>query len=66
MPNRASLLLASLHLSGRRLIASRSGATIVEYGLIVSAIAVLLIAAMQSLGSTIGGAFQGWADFFAN
>jgi Flp pilus assembly pilin Flp len=65
MGARVALVVAYLQTSGRRLYASRSAATMIEYGLIVSAIAVFLIASIQTLGSNINGMFQYWVDFFA-
>ena len=65
MGAKLALVIAYLQTSGRRLYASRSAATMIEYGLIVSAIAVLLIVSIQTLGTSINGTFQYWVDFFA-
>ena len=65
MRDRAALILADLRSSARRLCASESAATMIEYGLIVSAIAVLLFVTIQTLGSNVNGMFQYWVDFFA-
>jgi Flp pilus assembly pilin Flp len=61
---RAAHLLANLHISGRRLFASQSGSTAVEYGLIVTCIAITLIVSLTTLGSGIGARLQYFADFF--
>ena len=55
-----------LRAAARRLLASRSGATVVEYGLIAGAIAIVLITTLQSLGTTLSSKFQYWAYFFAS
>jgi Flp pilus assembly pilin Flp len=62
---KVALVIAYLETSGRRLYASQSAATMIEYGLIVSAIAVLLIVSIQTLGTNINTMFQYWVDFFA-
>ena len=43
-----------------------SGATAIEYGLIAAGISVAIIAAVQSLGSNIGGTFNNVASTLAN
>ena len=65
MGARVALLIAYLQTSGRCFYASRSAATMIEYGLIASAIAVLLIVTIQILGSNVNAMFQYWVDFFA-
>jgi Flp pilus assembly pilin Flp len=65
MGARVALILVYLRTSGRRLYASRSAATMIEYGLIASAIAVTLIVTIQTLGSNVNAMFQYWVDFFA-
>lgn len=42
----------------KKLVRNDKGATAIEYGLIAALIAVAAIAAMQSLGTSIGGAFN--------
>jgi pilus assembly protein Flp/PilA len=42
----------------RLFLSSRSGATAVEYGLIVALISVVIIAGATALGSAIGGKFN--------
>jgi len=41
-----------------RFVADESGATAIEYGLIAALIAIVLIAAMNTLGSKISGTFD--------
>jgi Flp pilus assembly pilin Flp len=60
-----ALILAELRDSMRRLCGSESAATIVEYGLIASLIAVMLIVSLQTLGTNLNATFQYWVDFFA-
>jgi pilus assembly protein Flp/PilA len=54
----------------KRLLASfvrdESGATAIEYGLIAAGISVAIIAAVQSLGSNIGGTFNNVSGTLAN
>lgn len=64
MYDRALLLLTRFQISGRRLLDSNSGATAVEYGLILACIAVLTIGAMQTLGTALSDFFQARADWF--
>ncbi|MGC4122011.1 MAG: Flp family type IVb pilin [Myxococcales bacterium] len=45
-----------------RLWADESGATAVEYGLIVALIAVVIIAATTALGTNVSNTFQTAAD----
>ena len=42
----------------KKLAASRSGATAIEYGLIAGLIAVAIIAGATTLGTDLGGAFS--------
>ncbi|MGB3490653.1 MAG: Flp family type IVb pilin [Xanthobacteraceae bacterium] len=42
----------------RRFIEDQSGATAIEYGLIAAGIAMVLIAALQALGTTTVGKLQ--------
>ena len=41
-----------------RFLDDRSGATAIEYGLIVAGIAMVLIASLQALGTTTAGKLQ--------
>ena len=41
-----------------RLIQDQSGATAIEYGLIAAGIAVVIIAAVQSVGTNLQGTFN--------
>jgi|EndMetStandDraft_3_1072993.scaffolds.fasta_scaffold1131761_1 pilus assembly protein Flp/PilA len=54
----------------KRLLASflqdESGATAIEYGLIAAGISVAIIAAVQALGTGIGGTFNNVASTMAN
>ena len=54
----------------KRLLASffqdQSGATAIEYGLIAAGISVAIIAAVQALGTGIGGTFNNVAGTMAN
>jgi pilus assembly protein Flp/PilA len=54
----------------KRLLASflrdDSGATAIEYGLIAAGISVAIIAAVQALGTNIGGTFNNVAATMAN
>jgi pilus assembly protein Flp/PilA len=43
-----------------------SGATAIEYGLIAAGISVAIIAAVQSLGTNIGGTFNNVSGTLAN
>ncbi len=42
-----------------RFLREESGATAIEYGLIAAGISVVIIAAVQNLGSTLNGVFTG-------
>jgi pilus assembly protein Flp/PilA len=57
-------IVAEVWAAARRLYASDCGATAVEYGLIVSFIAVALIIGAQMLGDSLNERFQFFADFF--
>jgi pilus assembly protein Flp/PilA len=41
-----------------RFLKDESGATAIEYGLIAALIAVVLVGALQAVGSSLGGAFK--------
>ena len=41
-----------------RFLKDESGATAIEYGLIAALIAVVLVGALQAVGSSLGGAFN--------
>jgi pilus assembly protein Flp/PilA len=45
-----------------RFLGDESGATAVEYGLIVALVGVSVIAALQTLGSTLAGIFLALGD----
>jgi len=45
----------------KQFIADESGATAIEYGLIAALIAVVIIAAVTALGTSLSGAFAGIA-----
>ena len=45
-----------------RLLRDNSGATAIEYGLIAAGIAVVIIAAVQSVGSNLKGTFNSVAS----
>jgi len=45
----------------RKFVKDESGATAIEYGLIAALIAVALIAALGSLGTSLSGMFNGVA-----
>jgi Flp pilus assembly pilin Flp len=60
-----ALIISHLKMSARRFLDSSSAATVVEYGLIVSLIAVFLVVSMQTLGGNLNARFQYWVDFFA-
>jgi pilus assembly protein Flp/PilA len=47
--------------TARALIADRKGVTALEYGLIASLIAVAIIGAITTLGTTLSGLFSGIA-----
>ncbi len=49
-----------------KLIKNEEGATAIEYGLIAALIAVAAIAAMGSVGETLGNTFNGVADELNN
>jgi len=49
-----------------RLLRDESGASAVEYGLIVALIAVVIIIAVTALGVNLGDMFQAIADAIAN
>jgi pilus assembly protein Flp/PilA len=42
-----------------RFVKDESGATAIEYGLIAAGISVAIIAAVQGLGTTLKGTFEG-------
>jgi pilus assembly protein Flp/PilA len=46
----------------KKFFKDESGASAVEYGLLVALIAVVIIAAVQALGTSISGKFQSAAD----
>ena len=50
----------------RKLIGDSKGATAIEYGLIAAGISVAIIAAVQALGTNIGGTFNNVASTMAN
>jgi len=41
-----------------RFLKDESGATAIEYGLIAALIAVVLVGALQAVGTSLGGAFE--------
>ena len=41
-----------------RFLKDESGATAIEYGLIAALIAVVLVGALQAVGTSLGGAFD--------
>lgn len=43
---------------GRQLVADQSGATAIEYALIASGIALVIITTVNSLGTTVSGMFS--------
>jgi pilus assembly protein Flp/PilA len=49
--------LTSLYLSARALVTDRKGVTALEYGLIASLIAVVIIASVTTLGTNIRDVF---------
>ena len=49
-----------------RMLGDEEGATLVEYGLVVSLIAVASIAAMTTLGTNISNMFNNIANVLAN
>ena len=46
----------------RRFLKNRKGATAIEYGLIAAGIAVVIIGAVQLLGTNLDATFNGVAD----
>jgi pilus assembly protein Flp/PilA len=46
-----------LHVSSSRVFARRIGATAIEYGLIAAGISVVIIATVNTIGSTLNGKF---------
>ncbi len=42
----------------KRFVSDESGATAIEYGLIAALIALVLVAALTTLGGKVGGAFN--------
>ena len=60
----ATRIVEGVRAAARRFYASDSAATAVEYGLIVSFIAVALIVGGQLLGGSLNERFQYFADFF--
>lgn len=48
----------SLKAIARRFLKARSGATAIEYGLIAGLIGVVIIGAVQGVGSSISGKFN--------
>jgi pilus assembly protein Flp/PilA len=59
-------VVAALRAATGRFRASDSAATAVEYGLIVSFIAVAIIAGGMLLGDSLNARFQYFADLFSN
>jgi pilus assembly protein Flp/PilA len=55
--NRSTTLTAFVAQQAKRLVHDESGATAIEYALIASGIAVAIIAAVNSLGTTINELF---------
>ena len=45
-----------------RFLKDESGATAIEYGLIAALIAVVLVGALQAVGTSLGGAFDKISD----
>lgn len=50
--------MSRIHSSIRRFLKDESGATMVEYGIMVAVIAAVSIALIQSIGSKTAGAFK--------
>ncbi|MCI0598288.1 MAG: Flp family type IVb pilin [Beijerinckiaceae bacterium] len=51
-----------MHQLFRRFISDQSGVTAIEYGLIAGLIAVVIIGAVQTLGTKVQSKFQAVAD----
>jgi len=49
-----------------RFLKDESGATAIEYGLIAAGIAVVIIAAVNTVGSELTGTFEDVSDSLAN
>jgi Flp pilus assembly pilin Flp len=64
MVDRARLVAASIKIWGRRFVSSQSAATAVEYGFMLTFIAVGLIVAMRTIGVSLSETFQYFADMF--
>ncbi len=58
--------LQSLALTARRFAADSSGATAVEYGLIVAAIALAIVALVFEIGGSVRGMFEKAAGIYGN
>ena len=54
--------LTSLYLSARALVTDRKGVTALEYGLIASLIAVVIIGSVTTLGSKMDTVFKTISD----
>jgi pilus assembly protein Flp/PilA len=48
----------TLRLTFQKFLSDQSGATAIEYGLIAAGIALAIIAAVNGLGSNLGGTFS--------
>lgn len=58
--------LQSLALTARRFAADSSGATAVEYGLLVAAIALAIVALVFEIGDGVRGMFEKAAGIYGN
>ena len=58
--------LQSLALTARRFAADTSGATAVEYGLLVAAIALAIVALVYEIGDSVRGMFEKAAGIYGN
>jgi pilus assembly protein Flp/PilA len=58
--------LQSLALNARRFVADSSGATAVEYGLLVAAIALAIVALVFEIGDSVKGMFEKAAGIYGN
>ena len=58
--------LQSLALTARRFAADSSGATAVEYGLLVAAIALAIVALVFEIGGSVSAMFEQAVGIFGN
>lgn len=58
--------LQSLALTARRFAADSSGATAVEYGLLVAAIALAIVAIVYEIGDSVRGMFENASGIYGN